>query len=136
MVPVPQSDSEAWHRDLARIDDETSLLVSHLLCHADNAGYYVPVDFADPLFLPPESGVAGAGMVGSSQLLLTELNGLAPALGIRLADAHSSHPEPVAQDVSVGLSDDDPFGPEKWAWGQLRQACLASVAGGHAVVFH
>lgn len=127
VVPVPQSGSEAWHRDLARIDDETSLFASHLLCHADNAGYYVPVDFTDPLFLPPESGVAGAGMVGSSQLLLAELDGLASALGIRLTDAHS---------VSVGLSDDDPFGPEKWAWGQLRQACLASIAGGHAVVFH
>ncbi|MER6531670.1 hypothetical protein [Streptomyces sp. NPDC001508] len=136
VAPAPRPDSEAWRRDLARIDDETSLLASHLLCHADNAGYYLPVDFADPLFLAQESGVAGAQTVGSSHRLLAELDGLAPTLGIRLTEAHASHPGPAAPAVSVDLSDDDPFGPEKWAWDQLRQACRASIAGGHAVVFH
>ncbi|MFF0227865.1 hypothetical protein [Streptomyces sp. NPDC004629] len=136
VAPAPRPDSGAWRRDLARIDDETSLLASHLLCHADNAGYYIPVDFADPLFLPPESGVAGAGMVGSSHRLLAELDSLAPTLGIRLTEAHASHPGPAAQAASIGLSDDDPFGPEKWARDQLRQACRSSIAGGHAVVFH
>ncbi|MFJ5726427.1 hypothetical protein [Streptomyces sp. NPDC093149] len=82
VTPAPHPDTEAWHRDLAAIDDETSVLASHLLCHADNAGYYIPVDFPDPLFLPPEAEVAGAGMVGSSQRLLSELTCMAPSLGI------------------------------------------------------
>lgn len=119
--PAPRPDTEAWHRGLAAIDDETSLLASHLLCHADDAGYYIPVDFPDPLFLPPEAEVAGAGMVGSSQRLLAELSSMAPWLGTP---------------ASAESPGDDPVAPERSAWHQLRQACRASILGGHAIEFH
>src|SRR5215470_3069243 len=35
--------------DDARLDREESLLRSHLVCHSDSDGYYVPVDFPKPL---------------------------------------------------------------------------------------
>ncbi|MFF7454436.1 hypothetical protein [Kitasatospora sp. NPDC008115] len=120
-VTPAEEDGAGWERDCELIQDEALMFASHLICHADNAGYYVPVDFADPLFLPADAGVAGAGMVGSSQRLLHELVGLAPALGI------------VPDELSAP---DGPFETEQFAWQQLHRACLASLAGGHAIVFH
>ncbi|MGW6913922.1 hypothetical protein ACWGB8_08895 [Kitasatospora sp. NPDC054939] len=126
VTPAAAVSSSEYERDCERIRDETSMLSSHLLCHADNAGYYVPVDFTDPLFLPMEANVAGAGMVGSSQRLLAELAVIAPSIGLdpEAADAHSLD----APDV--------PFESERYAWRQLHRACVASLAEGHAIVFH
>ncbi|MFF8770622.1 hypothetical protein [Kitasatospora sp. NPDC015120] len=122
--PVTPAEDGAAARERERelIQDEASRFASHLICHADNAGYYVPVDFADPLFLPAEAGVAGAGMVGSTQRLLHELTTVAPALGITGAEP--------------GGVPGGPFESEQYAWHQLHRACLASLAGGHAIVFH
>lgn len=100
---------------------------SHLLCHADYAGYYIPVDFPDPLFLPEAANVGGAGMVGSSRQLLAELRTFASAIGIQLDEAGAVTEEKPA--------DDDPFDAEKFAWSQLYRACLASLDSGHAIVF-
>jgi hypothetical protein len=117
LTPAPADGSADHEDDYDLVMTETMMLSSHLLCHADDAGYYVPVDFADPLYLPEEQGIAGAGMVGSSQRLLAELDGLADVLG--------------AIDP-----DDERFAAELWAWRELRAACRASIAGGHAIVFH
>ncbi|MFE6870114.1 hypothetical protein ACFVFS_26605 [Kitasatospora sp. NPDC057692] len=123
-VTPAEEDGPGWERDCELIQDEASMFASHLICHADNAGYYVPVDFADPLFLPADADVAGAGMVGSTQRLLRELATVAPALGISPAEQGAA-PTPAG-----------PFEPEQYAWHQLHRACLASLAGGHAIVFH
>ncbi|MFB6893008.1 hypothetical protein ACFCX4_27275 [Kitasatospora sp. NPDC056327] len=137
VVPA-EEDGARWERDCGLIQDEASMFSSHLICHADNAGYYVPVDFADPLFLPSEAGVAGAGMVGSVQGLLRELAFVAPALGITgtglgtaSAPGAASNPAPPERPLPEG-----PFEPERFAWQQLHAACLAALAGGHAIVFH
>ncbi|MGX2995704.1 hypothetical protein JNUCC64_15690 [Streptomyces sp. JNUCC 64] len=124
--PAPPTDDERWHHDLTRVEDETLMFASHLLCHADNAGYYVPVDFPDPLFLPREAGVAGGGMVGSTHRLLAELTTLAPALAI----------DPTIPTPPAPPTDEDPLSPERGAWHQLHRACRESLAGGHAIVFH
>ncbi|MFD5088061.1 hypothetical protein ACFWOG_36240 [Kitasatospora sp. NPDC058406] len=135
VTPAASIGEQEWDRDCEKIRDETSMFSSHLLCHADNAGYYVPVDFADPLFLPPEAEVAGAGMVGSAQRLLAELSAVAPALGIGVdAGGLALGPQetgPAGRDAA-----DEPFESERFAWHQLHRACLASVTGGYAVVFH
>ncbi|QJW95996.1 hypothetical protein [Frigoriglobus tundricola] len=34
----------------ARVDREIDLFQSHLICHSDSDGYYVPIDFWNPLF--------------------------------------------------------------------------------------
>ncbi|MEU9448826.1 hypothetical protein [Streptomyces sp. NPDC048277] len=115
VTPALAVSERQYDLDCEKIREEMSMLTSHLLCHSDHAGYYVPVDFDDPLFLPDEAKVEGAGMVGSSQRLLAELSGIAS---------------------SMGLATDGPFETERIAWYQLYRACLASIAGGHAVVFH
>jgi hypothetical protein len=134
VTPAVAVSRNQYDRDCAKIDDEAAMLVSHLLCHADDAGYYVPVDFDDPLFLPDETNVEGEGMVGSSQRLLAELAGIAASLGISIDD--EGVPATAESGPADELSHDRPFATERVAWYQLYRACGASIGGGHAVVFH
>ncbi|MBO1418587.1 hypothetical protein [Streptomyces sp. FH025] len=126
---------EQYEAELELVDEETLRFDSHLLCHSDCEGYYVPAEFEleDPLFLPAESGVPGGGMVGSSGALLAELQGFAAAIGIRLTSDGSL--DPAESSRLAALPEDDPFEPEVFAWHQLYRACRASLAGGHAIVF-
>src|SRR5262245_50605428 len=64
--PFPESDDAA--KDPA-IADEQAMLDNHLLCHSDCEGFYVPIDFPDPIFAD-EDRLPGAGMLGSSQGLM------------------------------------------------------------------
>jgi hypothetical protein len=70
-------------------DDVLFSCDSHLICHSDCDGYYVPIDFPDPLYdeLPDEDEhcVAG-GILGSSQAVMRELLLVAPLLNIPVAD--------------------------------------------------
>src|SRR6202008_5022884 len=75
------------------LEEETEMLSSHLLCHSDAEGFYVPVDFDDVLFEEAEDGELPGGMLGSSYRLLDELVVVAPALGIRLDDGQLSDAE-------------------------------------------
>lgn len=132
VTPVSAVSDEQYARDKVKIDDETVMFSSHLLCHADYAGYYIPVDFDDPVFLPEEAKVAGGGMVGSSQRLLAELVGIAGAIGIGLDEGGVLS---AAEEAAVVAADGQAFDAERYAWLQLYRACLASVKSGHAIVF-
>lgn len=132
-LPVtPVGARGALDADRAVVDDEASMLDSHLLCHSDCEGYYVPVAFDEPLFLPPKANVAGGGMVGSSQELLAELRGCAAAIGITLVDGRLTDDD--AHRIG-DLPESDPFMIESAVWLTLHEACLSSIAGGHAIVF-
>ncbi|MFD5466670.1 hypothetical protein ACFWIQ_28130 [Kitasatospora sp. NPDC127059] len=126
---------EQYEDELGLVDDEMVMFDSHLLCHSDCEGYYVPAEFEyeDPLFLPAESGVPGGGMVGSTAGLLAELQGFAAAIGIRLTADGSLDPAESAR--LEALPRDDPFEPEVFAWHQLYRACRASLASGRAILF-
>jgi hypothetical protein len=115
ITPAAEINTPQYERDLRLIDDETAMLDSHLLCHADDSGYYLPLDFPDPLFLPRELELEGGGMVGSCYRLLAELADIEPAL--------------------TACSPKDSFEPEKYAWSKLHESCEASIEGGHAIVF-
>jgi hypothetical protein len=135
VTPALKVSESQYERDCEKIRDEMTRFDSHLLCHSDSSGYYVPVDFEEPLFLPDEADVEGAGIVGSSQRLLAELVGIASSIGIDLDDegvpSGTGEAGPAAD-----LALDGPFGTERFAWHQLHRACRASIAGGHAIVFH
>ncbi|MFJ1704761.1 hypothetical protein [Kitasatospora sp. NPDC088346] len=134
VTPALTCDPAQYARDLRWIEDETSMLSSHLLCHSDTAGYYLPVDLDDPLFLPAGAGVDGGGIVGSSRRLLAELRSFAPAIGVRLDPDGTLGAEESAR--LAAHSPDDPFQAEAFAWLHLHLACRASLASGHAVVLH
>jgi hypothetical protein len=132
VTPAAAVSGPRYDRDCEKIHDQMAMLASHLLCHCDDAGYYVPVDFDDPLFLSDAANVEGAGMVGSSQRLLAELSGVAASIGINPGDER----ETERPGLVVGTATDRPFQTERFACHQLYRACLASITGGHAVVFH
>ncbi|MBT2456985.1 hypothetical protein [Streptomyces sp. ISL-86] len=134
VIPALDVSAEQYTRDDEKIHDEVSMLSSHLLCHADTEGYYIPVDMDDPLFLDEDSGVRGAGMVGSSQRLRAELIELAPGIDIHPDEDGTLSAEEL--DRLARSSHTDPFEPEKFAWRQLYAACQASIDSGHAIVFH
>lgn len=115
--------------------DLTSMLDSHLLCHSDSEGFYVPVEFADPIFqddgLPPLPGE----MLGSSQGLLQELRLLAPHLGVKL-DKNGALPDAEALKLyTAGNDSKDSFAIEKLVWLALFENARVSVEAETALCF-
>lgn len=131
---TPISGQEELSRDHYKVEDEILKLYSHLLCHSDCDGYYVPVDFHDPLFLSDDAGIAGGGMVGSSHRLLAELRECAPVIGIQI-EKDGSLSDAEASRV-FALPESAPFEIESVVWLALHEACRASIATGCAVIFH
>jgi hypothetical protein len=107
----------------------------HLIVHGDAEGYYLPADFPDVLFPPPDLEVPG-GMVGSAPRLLAELDRIAAALAI---------PDGLTPDAQeLWQAADDPtnggelwqqYGRESFGCVTLRHACRQSIAQRAALVF-
>ncbi|MFV0524027.1 MAG: hypothetical protein ACK5RL_05960 [Acidimicrobiales bacterium] len=116
------------------IDRELSVRMdSHLVCHSDAEGYYVPVEFDDVLYPDGASEIAG-GMVGSSYRLRDELLLVAPALGI---DLGPDGPTPAAAERLAGGRGDasHPLARERIVWWTLWVAAAASIGHGTAITF-
>ena len=115
--------------DNERVMDETMMMSSHLLCHSDCEGYYVPVDFPEPIF----DDRAPGGMLGSSFGLLRELREVAPTLSITLTEEGELSDEEAARLFAVEWG--APFGRELQMWLTLWELSRASVHLGTAIVF-
>ena len=99
---------------------------SHLCCHADAEGYYLPRPL--PALLADDAG----GLIGSAVALLDELRAVAPLLDIPVTDAG------VTSAVAYSLLEADALDPlrgERIAWGALWATATASVASGALLVF-
>lgn len=132
-APVTPADCRGVHeRGQALVREEAAMLSSHLICHSSAEGYFVPVDLSSPVFLPEGSGVAGGGVVGSSQGLMRELRRCADDLGITLDDDGTLGDAEAAR--VAALPDEHPFAVECVAWLALHEASRTSMATGHAVV--
>lgn len=95
------------------VQEEGAMLSSHLIVHSDGQGYYVPIDFVDPVFGTTEQ-VYG-GIIGSSQGLQRELLVCAAPLGIEIgADQRIS--ESSLQRVWTVVRDEGPFWRELYLW--------------------
>jgi hypothetical protein len=113
------------------LEAEGDMFRSHLVCHSDSEGFYLPVDFDDVFFADEDAGIPG-GMVGSSFRLLDELVLVAPALGIRLDAGALSD----AEAARVGeLACDHPLFRESCAWLTLYECARLSIAYRTAIVF-
>ncbi len=106
---------------------------SHLLCHSDSEGYYVPVDFSE-LILDPEHEISG-GVVGSSHQLRRELSVLSDALEIQLDD-DGQLSDGVAQEVSEQRPTSIPFAIERLVWLALWESTRLSIERRTAIVFY
>lgn len=107
---------------------------SHLICHSDAEGFYVPVEFDEVLFSDSDDEELSGGMLGSSYRLRDELVRVAPALGIALTDGQLSDEEAERID---GLIDDDDEGlyREYASWLLLYESARLSIAHKTAIVF-
>ena len=116
-----------------RIEHEFSILMdSHLICHSDCDGFYVPIAFPAPLCDEEgegegegdEDSIAG-GILGSSQRALDELIDVAPLLGIPLVAG-------VLSDADARIIADEPetatpYGFERAVWLALYEAFRLSI---------
>ncbi|MBF6348773.1 hypothetical protein IU448_07035 [Nocardia flavorosea] len=132
LEPVAPGDDPS---DDPAVDALTFLFDSHLLCHSDCEGYYLPVEFDDILFPDDELGIPG-GMVGSSVVLLRELVYVAPYLGIALDDEGELSDNEIDR-IYAELGDDDehPFYRERETWILFYEAARISVAEGTMITF-
>ncbi|WP_459958967.1 hypothetical protein [Nocardia sp. IFM 10818] len=130
---TPVAEGEDPTEDEA-VDSLMYMFESHLLCHSDCEGYYVPVDFDEVLFPDEELGLPG-GMVGSSDGLLRELEYVAPYLGITLVDDELSDAEIARIMAEHGDDDEHPFYRERETWLLFYEAARVSVANKTLITF-
>jgi hypothetical protein len=127
-TPLPEGEEAADDPLLRR---EMKAMRSHVICHSDAEGYYVPVDFEEILFLDDEDA-SGAGIVGSSQRVLKELVAVAPALGIALSDGRLSDAEAQRIDAET---DGAPLFAERLVWLSFYEKARLSVEHRTAICF-
>lgn len=112
---------------------ELDMLRSHLLCHSDAEGFYVPVDFRDVLLPGRDDPPLPGGLLGSSHRLLEELILVAPALGVHLVDGRLTDQEIERLDALA--SSGTGLHRELCAWLALFEAARTSIELKTAVVF-
>jgi hypothetical protein len=125
--PASEADPEV---DESVREDANMDYRSHLLLHSSVEGYYVPVDFPEPLFDP---GIAG-GILGSTPRLAQELIHCADALAIELERGQPT--ERALERLARGSVHQAPFGREQAAWYALWEASGWSLELGTMIVFH
>jgi hypothetical protein len=131
-TPTPAGGSPA---DDDVVEEETYMLESHLLCHSDCEGYYLPIDFDDIIVDNKEKNRITGGIICSSYRLMEELVLVAPKLGIDLQEGLLSDEEAqkisAAQDPKFG----DDFWIEKTVWLCLFESARLSIEYKTAICF-
>ena len=114
--------------DDAVLETATSAFASHLLCHSDAEGFYVPIAFTRVI---ADDDLAG-GLLGSSQSLLAELVAVAPAIGIELTGATLSDEAAAAL---VAEDETGPYARERLVWLTLFEQARVSIANNTLIEF-
>jgi len=130
-LATPLADNQDPAEDEA-LQAEYDYLDSHLVCHSDAEGYYVPVDFNEVLFDSEEVGLPG-GMLGSTYRLMEELVLVAPALGIQLDKGQLSDAEMAR--LCAKAEKQDACYRELETWMVLFEAARLSLEHKTAIVF-
>ncbi|RAL21209.1 hypothetical protein DL240_13840 [Lujinxingia litoralis] len=107
-------------------------LQSHLLCHSDSEGYYLPVDF-DEIFFDPKHKIRG-GALGSSYRLREELLLLTDPLEIEV-DEEGNLDDDYAAELAAQRPTGAPFAIERLIWISLYEAARLSIEHKTAIVF-
>lgn len=116
-----QEDLEAAAEAYYERDDQSTGF-EHLLQHADDSGYYVPMEFAHGTWL--EGTIEGEEVqisIGSSQALLRELDALSPVIGLPgdLGD--------LGEDALIQQVEQHKWPVAAYVWGVLRYYARESV---------
>jgi hypothetical protein len=106
------------------LDEVMNWMDSHLLCHSDAEGFYVPIDFEDVIVDNEDRELPG-GLLGSTQRLMAELVTVAPTLGIELKNGELSDAE--AKRLNREAHKRASFWVEKIVWLSLFEAARISL---------
>ncbi|MGV9662911.1 hypothetical protein [Nocardia niigatensis] len=134
--PLKLVESEEDHRAADEAIEKLGYtLASHLICHSDCEGYYLPIEFDEPLY--EEDLDIDGGLVGSTPALLRELVYLAPYLGINLVDGVLSDAEITRIYAEQGdyVDNPHPFYRERETWIHLFEVARVSIANGTVMNF-
>jgi len=113
-----------------RIDTELFVRMdSHLICHSDCEGLYVPIDFSISLYDDELPG----GCVGSSQRALAEVLLAAPLLSIPLVGGKLA--DEVAGEIAQAADGSHPYWIERQVWLTMYESFRHSIEHKCAVVF-
>jgi hypothetical protein len=104
---------------------------SHLICHSDAEGFYVPVPFGRVIFDTVER--LPGGMLGSSQTLIKELKQATPAIGVHL-DRDTLHDDEIAR-IHSALENERGLWKEQAVWLSLFEAARLSIQHRAAISF-
>lgn len=121
-MPAPLSDGQDPSEDpiLAREYEQPQ---SHLICHSDDDGYYVPLPFSKIII--DQSGLLTGSILGSSHKLFTELEDMAARLKIGFDG------DLVSRDSLLNIRDDvrnkGQYAIERLVWLTLYDACRLSL---------
>jgi hypothetical protein len=125
---VPVSAGEDPTQDPV-VTSEGLMLDSHLLLHSDCEGYYLPIDFREPIGGQDMPG----GIAGSSYQLLKELRLTAKPLNIILNNGELSDQE--AQRINDLGQAEGPLHREYITWLALYEAARLSILYGCVIRF-
>jgi hypothetical protein len=133
-IPTPSSPDEN-PADEDVIEEVTYMQESHLLCHSDCGGYYLPIDFIDIIIDNKEKNRIPGGILCSSYRLMDDLVFVAPKLGIDLSAGQLSDAEAKKVSVAQDPNSGDDFWNEKTAWLCLFEAARLSIEYKTAICF-
>jgi len=128
--PTPPGENPA---DDPVVDSETNMMSSHLLCHSDCEGFYLPIDFKDVIIDEKSKDRVVGGLLGSSYRLKEELTMIAPKLGIRLENRKLSDSE--VDRLNKAIDAEATLWIEKTVWLSLYEAACFSIEHRTAVCF-
>ena len=127
-VPLTPINSSDELDDKLNSVDFVDFMDNPLINHADNEGYYLPVDFDEVLFDDVENQ-----SIGSSYHLMAVLQDSAPHLGISLVDGKLTDEE-IAR-LTQRIYDEGDFHRETVVWLALFEASRLSIQYHTAIVF-
>ncbi len=115
------------------IEEEACMFESHLLCHSDCEGFYLPIPFADVLIDENDQGRIPGGLLGSSYQLADELKSMARFLGIALQDGRLTDDE--AERIQADVESESALWIQRGVWLTLFEAARLSIQHKTAICF-
>ena len=115
------------------VDRESNMFTSHLLCHSDCEGLYLPIDFQDIIIDDKQQERIPGGLLGSSYRLHEELVQLAPRLGIGLENGSLSDGE--VSRLTKEIDGQQHLWIEILVWFSLFEAACLSIRHQSAICF-
>lgn len=127
-IPTLVKDNQDPASDLV-YQEEMLMFYSHLLCHSDSEGFYLPIKFDEVIF----DGRIPGEILGSSYQLLKELEQIAPKLDIKLTNNILSKEE--AERINNLAESQEGFFREYSTWIALYEAARLSIENKTAISF-